>query len=173
MILSTEAVISIVNNWNYDYPSAGMAALREMDSYAESVLTGKEVIIPQESLVINDILDFLTWKNNQKGLADITVFNERSLLDKAALANSLVTDKRIDTLTVDNNSRRLVFQGSGRRFIIDINKIIRGDVLPDKDYRIGFIKIEFVTYYEYRFTLESVDCDGGRSEFVCQSLDIK
>lgn len=173
MILSTEVVNSIVNNWNYDFPSAGMAALREIDSYAESVLAGKEVIIPQENLKINDILDFLTWKNNQKGLADITVFNNRSLLDKAALANSLVSDKRIDTLTVENNSRKLVFQGSGRRFIIDTTKIIRGDVLPDKDYRIEFIKIEFVTYYEYKFSLESEDCDGGRSEFICQNLGIK
>jgi hypothetical protein len=172
MILSEEIINSIVDNWNYDFCSAGIAALKELDGFAENALIGKDIIIPKDNLKINNIYDFLTWKGKQNVLSEITVLNERNLLEKAILVNTLISNKIIDTLQVTNNSRSLIFKGNGNKFTIDIFEIIKGEKLTDNEYKISQANVEFITYYDNKFSIKLKDINK-EVNFHCTKLNIK
>ncbi len=172
MILSEEIINRIVDNWNYDFASAGIAAIQELDGFAENALIGKDIIIPKDNLTINNIYDFLTWKGKQNVLSEITVLNGRNLLEKANLVNTLISNKIIDTLQVINNSRSLIFKGNGNKFRIDIFEIIKGDKLADNEYKISQANVEFITYYDNKFSIKLKDINK-EVNFHCTKLDIK
>lgn len=172
MIFSDEILNRIVDNWNYDFPSAGITALKQLDEFAENALIGNTIIIPKNNLIINNIYDFLTWKSKQNVLCEITVFNERNLLEKANLVNRLISNKFIDTLQITNSSQSLIFKGNGNQFTIDIGKICKGEKLTDNEYKIKQANVDFITYYDNKFSFILKDLNREIS-FNCKMLNIK
>ena len=172
MIFSDEIINEIVDNWNYDFPSAGIFALKQFDIFAENVLIGNDIIIPKNNLIINNIYDFLTWKTKQNVLCELTVFNERNLLEKTILVNRLISNKIIDTLQVTNSSQSLIFKGNGNQFTIIIGEICKGEKLSDNEYKINQANVDFITYYDNKFTIILTN-SNREINFHCKMLNIK
>ena len=100
---------SLKDLWKTDFASAGIAAMKLIDSYVDHLESHNSIRI--NDLVIKDLIAFLTWKYDQLILQDISVFNSLCQLDRCEKIIELL--KKIDLEYVEFEN----FPNNGLAFI--------------------------------------------------------
>ena len=171
-LLTKEAINKIVDYWNYDFPSAGMASLKMIDEYAFLTLKNKSVLIESKNNAIDNLLDFLIWKNTIEELKPISVINQtNSLVEKVEIINSLFNENKLNNVKINEYETELTFYNGTDKFRICIGKIREKNNLEIDKFSFSKLTIKFISYYDYLFDFEQIN--GNKISFKCNELSLK
>lgn len=170
--LTQDTIDEIAYWWDYDYPSAGMAALKMIDKYSSLVLNNVEIYIEPDNIIIDNLLDFLIWKNKVEKLKDITIVNTtNSIVEKIEIVNSLFKKNKLHNLSINKFETELTFYNGDDKFRIEVGKIIDTENCDFNDFSFSELSLEFITYYVYKFKF--VQKENNKISFKCDRLGLK
>ncbi len=177
-VLSKETIDKIRGYWNYDYPSAGVAAWKLLDTFADFANRKVKFKI-QGSGIINDLLEFLDWKSNIETLSTITVFNQWDKNNLVTVITNLLNDNKLDVVSFLFESEVFKIRGINYKFSCDFVNV-KSDIkdFPSKGL-ISNIDVKHIPYQGFSIDLTIKQSNGfslfnkKNIKFQCGRIDLR
>ena len=170
---TTDIIKSLESLWKADFGSAGIAAMKLIDSYVEHLESQNSIRI--NDFVIQNLIGFLTWKYDQAILKDISVFNSLSQLDRCKKTTELLEKIDLEYIEFENfPNNGIAFIGSKGCFRIDIG-IIPNSLIETIKSKANSASISFKTYHKFQVKIKNTEFSKSENyiSFETNSLKIK
>jgi len=166
MVLTKEISDKIIEAWQYGAASSCRFAISQLDKFANRLLLGQSVTIEEGNLIIQNLSEFLIWKNKNWIFKQIKICNNLSQSGKIDLINKLVTDyniNKIQFVETDRNNHYfdLILKSEKGEFQLSFKVISDLDIIPTISTKINYLiflnnnnNIDIVINKETRYMIE-------------------
>lgn len=172
MKLTKEISDKIIEAWQYGAASSCQFAMSEIDRFVNAILNKETIEIEEDGLTINNLIEFLIWKNKNWLFKQISVCNNLSTEKKIDLINEVISRfnlTRITFLETDPNNHyfNLTLKNEIGKFQLHLGKITNMDDIPA--YTINVKNLNFKMNLELHVEFEN----GKSHSFKFQRFEIK
>ena len=172
MKLTKEISEKINEAWQYGAASSCRYAMNELDKFVNELLKGKNIEIQNENLIINDLKEFLIWKNKNWVFQQITICNNLSIEEKVDLINDVVskfnlTQIKFTEIDTNNHYFNARLSNNNDLFQVYLGKMTKMNELPNNT-----INVESVKFYKNSELYLKI-MNGKSYTFSFQKLEIK
>jgi hypothetical protein len=95
----TKEISDKINDaWQYNSASTCIWATNEMDYFVTAIMRGEHIEIEEDNLVINNLVEFIQWKNKKWIFSQISILDKMPNEKKIELINQLISDSRINKI---------------------------------------------------------------------------
>ena len=171
MKLTKEISDKINDAWQYNSASTCIWAMNEFDQFVIAIMNGEHIEIEEDNLIINNLLDFIQWKNKKWNFSQISILDKMPNEKKIELINQLINDSKISKLKFNetnpnNHNFNLTLINDTGSFQIHLGKVNNIALIPAYTIEIRQIKFD-----KAKFKCEF--SNGVSRAFEYEAIEIK
>jgi hypothetical protein len=178
MRLTKESRIKISDAWQYNSAGTCLAAMSELDKYADAILNSDSVEVEDENIVLNSLADFIIWKNKKWDLGQIPILTNKEVKYLIQLLNKLVIDtnsNKIKFIETDPNNRRFqvnIISDEGQ-FSVDLGNVTNFENLPCYTFKVDKLKFNFIADKNFEMTYVFSEHNNNEMTILFNELELK
>ena len=178
MKLTKEIRDKISDAWQYNSAGSCRAAMAELDKVTDALLRSNKVEIDEENIVLNNLSEFIIWKNKKWDLGQIPILTNKDIIITISLVNKLIADtkaQRIKFIETDQNNRRFeinIISDDGQ-FRVQLGNVKNFENLPCYTFNIELLMFDFIADKKYELSYLSKQFKTNKQTITFDELEIK